>query len=169
VPQDRAGRFSTERFERYQRSERALAAALAEIYVRGVSTRKVMPITEELCGHSFSASSISAINQRLDVGLAQFAGRPLTEAFPYVILDARYERVREAGVITSQAVLIAIGIDWDGRRQGAGRRAGQPREPPELAGILAGAQGARSARRRVRRRRRSRGPQGGAARGPGES
>ena len=57
------------------------------------------------------------MNQRLDSGLAQFAGRPLTEAFPYLILDARYERVREAGVIASQAVLIAIGIDWDGRRQ----------------------------------------------------
>ena len=68
-------------------------------------------ITEELCGHSFSASSISAMNQRLDASLAQFAGRPLAETFPYLILDARYERVREAGVIASQAVLIAIGID----------------------------------------------------------
>jgi transposase-like protein len=77
----------------------------------------VNAISEELCGHSFSASSISAINQRLDASLAQFASRPLAEAFPYLILDARYERVREAGVITSQAVLIAIGIDWDGRRQ----------------------------------------------------
>src|SRR5262245_30412213 len=113
VPQDRAGRFSTELFERYQRSERALV----EMYVQGVSTRKVKAITEELCGHSFSASAISAMNQRLDAGLAQFAGRPLAEAFPYLILDARYERVREAGVIVSQAVLIAIGIDWDGRRQ----------------------------------------------------
>src|SRR5271165_1866713 len=91
--------------------------ALEEMYVQGVSTRKVKAITEELCGHSFSASSISAINQRLDASLAQFAGRPLAEAFPYLIVDARYERVREAGVITSQAVLIAIGIDWDGRRQ----------------------------------------------------
>jgi putative transposase len=117
VPQDRTGRFSTELFERYQRSERALVAALAEMYVQGVSTRKVKAITEELCGHSFSASAISAMNQRLDTALAQFAGRPLAEAFPYLILDARYERVREAGVIVSQAVLIAIGIDWDGRRQ----------------------------------------------------
>ena len=91
-------------------------AALAEMYVQGVSTRKVKAITEELCGHSFSASSISAMNQRLDASLAQFAGRPLAEAFPYLILDARYERVREAGVIVSQAVLIAIGVDWDGRR-----------------------------------------------------
>ena len=82
VPQDREGRFSTELFERYQRSERALVAALAKMYVQGVSTRKVKAITEGLCGHSFSASSISAINQRLDASLAQFAGRPLTEAFP---------------------------------------------------------------------------------------
>src|SRR6202790_5175797 len=87
------------------------------MYVQGVSTRKVKAITEELCGHSFSASSISAINQRLDQSLAQFAARPLSEAFPYLIVDARYERVREAGVIVSRAVLIAIGIEWDGRRQ----------------------------------------------------
>src|SRR5512132_1038089 len=99
VPQDRQGRFRTEVFERYQRSEKALVAALAEMYVQGVSTRKVKAITEELCGHSFSASSISAINKRLDEGLAQFARRRLAEAFPYLILDARYERVREAGVI----------------------------------------------------------------------
>src|SRR5207247_10560973 len=85
--------------------------------VQGVSTRDVKSIPEELCGHSFSASSISAINRRLDDSLAQFTGRPLAEPFPYLILDARYERVREAGVIASQAVLIAIGIDWDGRRQ----------------------------------------------------
>src|SRR5574338_1561472 len=117
VPRDRDGRFSTELFERCQRSERALVAALAEMYVRGVSTRKVKAITEELRGHSFSASSISAINKRLDESLAQFASRRLGEAFPYLILDARYEKVREAGVIASQAVLIAIGIDWDGRRQ----------------------------------------------------
>ena len=61
VPQDRAGRFSTELFERYQRSERALVAALAEMYVQGVSTRKVKAITEELCGHSFSAASIRGL------------------------------------------------------------------------------------------------------------
>ena len=73
-------------------------------------------ITEELCGHSFSASSISAINKRLDAGLAQFAGRRLEEPYPYLILDARYERIREAGVIRSQAVLLAVAVGWDGRR-----------------------------------------------------
>ena len=63
MPQDRDGRFSTELFERYQRSEQALAATLAEMYVQGVSTRKVKAITEELCGHAFSASAVSAINK----------------------------------------------------------------------------------------------------------
>src|SRR5438093_9728987 len=101
VPQDRAGRFSTELFERYQRSERALVAALAEMYVQGVSTRKVKAITEELCGHSFSASSISAINQRLGDGMEQFVGSPLSEDFPYLILHARYDRVSTAGQIVS--------------------------------------------------------------------
>jgi putative transposase len=108
VPQDRAGRFSTELFERYQRSEKAHVAALAEMYVQGVSTRKVKAITEELCGHSFSASAISAINARLDEELARFARRRLDEACPYLILDAPYERVREAGVIRSQAVLLSM-------------------------------------------------------------
>ena len=117
VPQDRDGRFSTELFERYQRSEQALVATLAEMYVQGVSTRKVKAITEELCGHAFSASAISAINKRLDDSLTAFARRPLAEPFPYLILDARYEKVREGGIVTSQAVLIAVGIDWDGRRQ----------------------------------------------------
>jgi putative transposase len=116
VPQDRDGRFSTEVFERYQRSEKALVSALAEMYVQGVSTRKVKAITEELCGHSFSASTISRINKKLDGELKRFAERRLEEAYPYLILDARYEKVREDGVIRQQAVFVAIGVNWDGRR-----------------------------------------------------
>jgi putative transposase len=88
VPQDRQGRFSTELFERYQRSEKALVGALAEMYVQGVSTRKVKAVTEELCGHSFSASAISATNKSLDASLRAFAERRLDEAYPYLILDA---------------------------------------------------------------------------------
>lgn len=117
VPQDRAGRFSTELFERYQRSEKALVGTLAEMYVQGVSTRKVKAVTEALCGHGFSASSISAINKTLDESLRAFSERRLDEAYPYLILDARYERVREGGVIASQAVLIAVAVDRAGRRQ----------------------------------------------------
>jgi putative transposase len=116
VPQDRQGRFRTEVFERYQRSEKALVAALAEMYVQGVSTRKVKAVTEELCGQEFSASTISRINGTLDEELAKFAGRKLEEEYPYLVVDARYEKVREEGVIRSQAVMVAIGINWDGRR-----------------------------------------------------
>lgn len=116
VPQDRQGRFRTEIFERYQRSEKALVGALTEMYVQGVSTRKVKAVTEELCGHEFSASTVSRMNQSLDAELDKFAKRRLEEAYPYLILDARYEKVREDGVIRSQAVLIAIGVDWEGRR-----------------------------------------------------
>jgi putative transposase len=116
VPQDRQGRFRTEVFERYQRSEKALVAAMMEMYLQGVSTRKVKTITEELCGHEFSSSTISRIVQQLDEELDKFARRRLEEPYPYLVLDARYEKVREEGAVRSQAVLIAIGINWEGRR-----------------------------------------------------
>ena len=116
VPQDRQGRFSTEVFERYQRSEKALVSALAEMYIQGVSTRKTKAITEALCGHSFSASTISRINKTLDAELEKFFSRRLDEAASYLILDARYEKVREDGVVRNRAVLIAIGVNDDGRR-----------------------------------------------------
>ena len=117
VPQDRQGRFSTEVFERYQRSEKALVSALIEMYVQGVSTRKVKAISEELCGHEFSASTVSELNKKLDAELERFARRGLEEEYPYVVFDARYERVREEGVVKNRAVLVAIGIDWQGRRR----------------------------------------------------
>lgn len=117
VPQDRQGRFSTEIFERYQRSEKAFVTTLAEMYIQGVSTRKVKAVTEELCGHAFSASTVSTLNARMDDELARFSTRRLEMEYPYLILDARYEKVRLDGVIRSQAVLVAIGINWEGRRE----------------------------------------------------
>jgi putative transposase len=116
VPQDRQGRFRTEVFERYQRSEKALVAAMLEMYVQGVSTRKVKAITEELCGHEFSSATISRIVGQLDTELEKFARRRLEEPYPYLVLDARYEKVREDGAVRSQAVLVAIGINWEGKR-----------------------------------------------------
>lgn len=91
--------------------------ALAEMYIQGVSTRKVKAVTEELCGHAFSASTVSGLNRRLDEELVRFAQRRLDAEYPYLILDARYEKVRMDGVIRSQAVLVAIGINWEGRRE----------------------------------------------------
>ncbi len=116
VPQDRNGLFSTEIFERYQRSEQALVLALMAMYVMGVSTRKTKKITEELCGHAFSASTISRLNKQLDGKLKAFHRRRLEEKYAYLMLDARYERVREGGVVRSRAVLIAIGINLEGHR-----------------------------------------------------
>ncbi len=117
VPQDRQGHFWTQVFERYQRSEKALVLALAEMYVQGVSTRKVKAVTEKLCGHSFSASAISSMSKTLDESLEKFAKRRLEEPYSYLVLDARYEKVREDGVIRSRAVQIAVGINEEGRRQ----------------------------------------------------
>lgn len=117
VPQDRQGHFRTAVFARYQRREKAWVAALAEMYVPGVSTRKVKAITEELCGYEFSADAISQINQKLAAELQQGAQRQLDEEYPYLIVDARYEKVRADGVIRSRAVLVALGINGEGRRR----------------------------------------------------
>ncbi len=117
VPRDREGKFSTELFERYQRSEKALMSSLSEMYIQGVSTRKIKTITEELCGHEFSASTVSNINKTLDEQLNAFAQRTLTTKYAYVMLDARYEKVREDGMIASQAILIAIGITEEGKKE----------------------------------------------------
>jgi putative transposase len=76
----------------------------------------VKAITEELCGHEFSASTVSRLNQTLDERLTEFAERKLEEPYPYLIVDARYEKVRESGVVRSRAVLVAIGVNMDGRR-----------------------------------------------------
>ena len=118
VPQDRDGTFSTELFGRYQRSEQALVGTLLEMYVQGVSTRKVAAITEELCGTSFSKSQVSALTGRLDAELAAWRTRPLTDtAYPYLSVDARYEHVRIDGRVVSQGVLVVAGVRADGRRE----------------------------------------------------
>ena len=88
-----------------------------QMQVHGVSTRKVAKAAEALCGHGFSASTISRINSKLDADLRKFAERPLEGSFPYLLLDPRYEKVREDGVVRDRAVLIAVGVDAAGRRQ----------------------------------------------------
>jgi transposase-like protein len=117
VPQDRDGTFSTELFARYQRSEQALVATLLEMYIHGVSTRKVAAITEELCGTSFSKSQVSALAGRLDAELSAWRRRPLEQTYPYLSVDARYEHVRLDGRVVSQGVLLVAGIRGDGVRE----------------------------------------------------
>jgi transposase-like protein len=86
------------------------------MYVQGVSTRKVKAVTEEWCGHEISAATMSRLNRGLEEEREKFATRPREEPYPYLLLDARYEKVRENGVIPSPAVRIAIGVDGEGRR-----------------------------------------------------
>jgi transposase-like protein len=118
VPQDRDGSFATEVFARYQRSEKALMLALMEMYVEGVSTRKVREITEVLCGTRFSKSLVSELAGQLDGELAAWRERPLTEtSYPYLTVDACYEYVRQGGHVVSQGVLIVTGVRADGRRE----------------------------------------------------
>jgi putative transposase len=118
VPQDRDGTFSTELFARYRRSEQALVTALMEMYLQGVSTRKVAAITEELCGTAFSKSQVSALVGRLDPELKAWRERPLTAAaYPYLVVDARYEHARVDGRVVTLGVLIVAGVRDDGRRE----------------------------------------------------
>jgi putative transposase len=119
VPQDREGTFSTRLFARYQRNEKALCLALMEMYVEGVSTRKVKEITEELCGTSFSKSLVSSLAGSLDSELEGWRNRGLeAETYPYVFVDARYEKVRMDHRIVSQGVLIVSAVrEPDGLRE----------------------------------------------------
>jgi len=118
VPQDREGTFSTGLFSRYQRNEKALVLALMEMYVEGVSTRKVKDITEELCGTSFSKSVVSSLAGSLDAELRAWRSRPLeAAAYPYVFVDARYEKARVDGRVASQGVLVVSGVRDDGFRE----------------------------------------------------
>ncbi len=118
VPQDREGTFSTQLFARYQRNEKALVLALMEMYVEGVSIRKVREITEALCGTSFSKSLVSELAGQLDAELEEWRSRPLTEmTYPYLSVDARYEHIRQGGQIVSQGALIVAGVRADGHRE----------------------------------------------------
>jgi len=117
VPKDREGQFQTELFERYQRSEKALVLSMLEMYIAGVSTRKVSAITEALCGLEVSRSQVSALAERLDLELNAWRNRPLEKVYPYLVIDARYERVRRAGAVVSQGVLVVVGISHEGYRE----------------------------------------------------
>jgi len=116
VPQVRGGvQFYPSALEKGCRSERALKLAIAEMYVQGVSTRRVTDVLEKMCGLSISSTQVSRVAQMLDEELEKWRNRPLGE-YPYLVLDAHYEKVRTAGSVVSCALLTAIGIDTDGRR-----------------------------------------------------
>ena len=115
VPQTRNVPFYPSALERGQRSERALKLAVAEMYLQGVSTRKVTAVMEELCGFEVTSTQVSRAVRLLDEELTQWRGRPLGE-IAYLLLDARYEKVRLGGAVISCALLVAVGITPDGCR-----------------------------------------------------
>lgn len=117
VPRLRNGEFSTELFQRYQRSEQALMLAMMEMVVNGVSTRKVAAITEELCGNTFSKSTVSALCAALDPAVSAFRERPLEKRYPFIMVDAIYTKVREEGRIRSKGLMIALGVNEQGYRE----------------------------------------------------
>jgi putative transposase len=118
IPQVRDSSFYPQALEKGSRSEVALKLAIAEMYVTGVSTRKVALITEKLCGAGVSSTQVSRVSKLLDEGLAQFRERSLTgTCYRYVYLDATYQRIRYDGAVRNLAVLVAIGINPEGRRE----------------------------------------------------
>ena len=117
VPRHRNGQFSTKLFSRYQRSEQALVLAMMEMVINGVSTRKVKEVTEELCGESFSKSTVSNLCKNLDPIVHEFKTRPLKDHYPFILVDAMYLKVRENGRVKSKGLLIAVGINEDGNRE----------------------------------------------------
>ena len=121
VPKDREGRFQPSLFERYQRSEKALVLALVEMYLQGVSTRKVSKVVEMLCGFTISASQVSALTKKLDAELEAWRSRSLAGTrYPYLVVDAHVEKVRREGRVRSTAVLWVVGISEAGYREHLG-------------------------------------------------
>jgi len=116
VPKTRDIPFYPSCLEKGERTERALMLALAESYVLGVSTRKVGKLVEELCGRSISSTTVSEYAKILDKEVLAFKERPL-KGYKYLYLDAQYEKVRYEGVVRSMAVLKAVGVDLEGRRE----------------------------------------------------
>lgn len=120
IPQVRDSSFYPQALERGCRSEVALKLSLAEMYTQGVSTRKVRAITERLCGVEVSSTHVSNVAKLLDDELSKFRERPLGGSFPYLLLDAQYQRVRHDGIVRNLAVLIAIGVNEEGHREVVG-------------------------------------------------
>lgn len=147
VPQTRDGSFCTEIFARYQRSEQAFVLALMEMYVNGVSTRKVSGITEALCGASFSKSTVSQLCTALDARVKAFNERRLEGAhYPFLVVDALYSKARQNGAVQRVALLVVSGINTEGNR--------------EILGVAEGDSEAESFWREIFRKLKSRGLSG---------
>jgi len=117
IPQVRGLSFYPRCLEKGERCEKALKLAVAEMYIQGVSTRKVTAITEELCGFEISSTQVSRCAALLDEGLQKFRNRSLTGKYAYVYFDAEYEKIRHNNSVIDMATLVAIGVTEKGKRE----------------------------------------------------
>jgi len=119
VPQVRNSEpYHPSMFARWQRSKRALLVACAEMYFQGVSTRRVQQVLDQMCGCDVSAMAVSRVAGELDEKLAEFRERRLDQhEYPYLMIDARYKKVRRQGGIVSEAVLVVTGFNEQGQRE----------------------------------------------------
>lgn len=117
VPRHRNVPFKTVLFENYQRNEQALISTMMEMVVQGVSTRNIQKVTEELCGESFSKSTVSEICRELDIPVKAFKERLLPDKYPFIMADAMYIKVREDHRVRSKALLLAIGVNPEGKKE----------------------------------------------------
>lgn len=136
VIRDREGHFSTELFRRYQRNEQAFVLSMIEMYIQGVSTRKVKKVVETLCGTAVSKSMVSSLAKDLDENIAKWRNRKLIKEYPYLVVDARYEDIRKEGVVISQAVLIVVGISDSGHREILSVDIGNSENEQEWSGVF---------------------------------
>ncbi len=117
VCRDRNGNFQTQYFEKYQRSEQALVLTIIELYISGTSTRKIGAVMQTLCGSTVSKSCVSELTKKIDVVLEAWRNRMLTEKYRYLVVDARYEKIRQHGHVVSKAFVVVIGITEQGIRE----------------------------------------------------
>ncbi len=117
VCRDREGTFQPQLFARYQRNEKALVMAMIEMYFKGVSTRKIEPILEELCGLEISKSQVSELTKEIEQEMHTWRNRPLKNKYVYLFVDALFLKVRENGAVVSRAVLVGIGVTAEGYRE----------------------------------------------------
>jgi transposase-like protein len=116
IPQARGLKFYPKSIEKDTRSEKALKLAIAQMYLEGVSTRKVQDITEKLCGYEISSTQVSRLTQELDVEFEKFRNRPIEE-IDYLVFDAIYLKIRHGGSMIDMAILLAYGVNPEGRRE----------------------------------------------------
>jgi len=117
IPQSRNCDFYPSCLERGMRSQRAIRIAMAEMYIHGVATRKVRDILEKMCGLDVTAMQVSRATQMLDDEFDKWRKRALSEPVKYLLLDARYEKVRVDASVVDCALLIAYGINENGHRR----------------------------------------------------